>query len=86
MFRIRHKNNALFSFGTEGWNPCEGMFKSVSAYGSYGLVHEGVQATINGYAAFCLEQKFFHLFKAFVRLEKGNTHGFLQATVNGELK
>lgn len=82
MLRVHHKDNALFSFGTEKWNVCAGAPTSASVYGSYGHNFDGTKVTGNMYVNCDIKNKFVPSAKFFVRAQKDKLHGYVQANVN----
>lgn len=82
MLRIHHKNNALFSFGVEKWNMCAGAPTQCTAYGSYGHNVDGNKVTANFYVNYDIKNKFLPLAKFFIKGQKDNLHGYIQANVN----
>lgn len=81
MWRLHHKNNALVSFGVEDWNPSSGSPSTVSAYGSYGHVHDGANLSFNSYFNFDVKKKFLPLAKVLISAQKDKTTGYFQTNV-----
>ncbi len=81
-FRFHHKNNALFTLGTEDWNACKGYPQVLSLGGSYGKNVENAKVTFNGLLNFGVDTKFLHLAKFFVLVKQGDLTGLIQANVN----
>jgi hypothetical protein len=83
MLRVHHKNNGLLSFGVENWAPCcHAAPTSVSAYGSYGHIHEGAKLAINGYLNFDIQKKFLPLAKVLISAEKNDVKGYFLTNIN----
>lgn len=86
MLRIHHKNNALFSFGLENWNPCSGRPNEVSSYGSYFLNHDLGRFTFNAFTNFRVSEHLLTNFKFLVRREgNDNLNGYLLVNVDRSL-
>lgn len=86
MFRVHHKNNALFSFGLENWNPCTGRPNELSTYGSFFLNHELGRFTFNAFTNFRVSQKLLTNLKFMVRREgSDNLNSYVLVNVDREL-